>query len=77
MSRDIYTIPELMAQIEIIDSEDEDLYSDIPGFKGRIEQWTDKAILIKKNWFPISQLRKSEDCDEIYASLWILEQKGF
>jgi hypothetical protein len=77
MSRDIFTIPELMEQIEVLEVEDEDLYSDIPGFEGRIEQWTDKAILVKRNWFPISQLRKSEDNDAIYASLWILEQKGF
>jgi hypothetical protein len=77
MSRDIFTIPDLVEQIETLDPGDEDLYSDIPGFEGRIEKWTDKAILIKRVWFPISQLRKSEDGDEIFASLWILEQKGY
>lgn len=76
MTRSIYSIPSVMDKIEYLDTEDEDDYSDIPNWDGMIDQWTDLAILVGKTWFPISQLRRTED-EEIYASNWILEQKGY
>jgi hypothetical protein len=63
-----------MEKIEIIDADD-DRYSEIPSWDGKIESWTDYAVLIGKNWFPISQMRKDED-DVIYFSNWILDKKG-
>ena len=75
--RSIYSVPSLMLKIEVMEIEDEDIYSEIPDWDGQIEQWTDLAVLIGKEWFPISQLRKTEDDDAIYASLWILDRKGY
>lgn len=75
--RSIFSIPSVIEKIEVLEVEDEDMYSDIPNWDGRIEQWTELAVLIGKDWFPISQLRKDEDFDIIYASFWILEQKGY
>ena len=77
MARSIYSVPSVMEKIEVMEIEDEDIYSEIPNWDGRIEQWTDLAVLIGKDWFPISQLKKSEDDDAIYASLWILDRKGY
>jgi len=66
--------------LEVITEREERKYSDIPGFDGDIEASTEKALCLvcngKEVWFPHSQLRKAEDGQSIYASNWILEQKG-
>lgn len=83
--RDIYTVSDVMGQIPVMKSFEQDKFSDIPGWTGLILSWTEKAILLcftdskrpsRDNWFPYSTLRKAEDDQSIYASNWILEKKG-
>lgn len=83
MLRDITHVQEVMAKIAVIQEHEESRYSDIPKWDGWIENYTDHAVLLKldrqsgrNDWFPYSQLRKTEDGKSIYASYWILEQKG-
>lgn len=84
--REIYRVPEVMFRISVIQSFEEDKYSDIPKWDGLIDSWTDAAILLHfdkvqrpaaMNWFPISHIRKTDDGLSIYASIWILNKKGF
>lgn len=75
---------ELMKMISIAQPFD-DKYTSIPRWTGWIESWTVSAVLLsfegdrrpsRLNWFPISQLRRSEDGSTLYASYWILNKKG-
>lgn len=84
--RDIFTITELMFRIRVIQAYEEDKYSEVPKWDNLIDSWTDSAVLLhfdkinrpaRHNWFPTSQLRKTEDNFSIYASNWILDKKGF
>jgi len=84
MGAEIHKRPELMEVIEIIQEHEEDKYSDIPTWTGWVETWTDSAVLLdlpgretRSNWFPLSQLRRTEDGKSLYASEWILRQKGW
>lgn len=85
--RDIFHTPEVMDMLKVITPFEEAKYSDIPSWDGWIENWTTSAVLLHLNmdpprvkqnqyWFPISQLRKAEDGQSIYATIWILEKKG-
>lgn len=85
MPRDIYTVPEVMLTLQVIRDAEEDGYSDIPGWDGTVLGWSDKAIKIRAGnkgeplrevWLPVSQLRKAGDGQSVYASVWILDQKG-
>lgn len=80
MARSIFGIQEIMDRMEVISEEEENRYSEIPGWDGEIMSWTDAAVLIYRSgeadvWMPISQLRKSGDGGDVYASNWIIEQK--
>jgi len=85
--REIYGISDLMMKIAVIQSFEESKYSDVPKWDGMIDSWTDNAALFhfarspqrpaRMNWFPLSQLRRTEDGLSIYASSWILDKKGF
>ena len=87
MAREIWTNPQLLDNIEHIKESEEDRYSDIPGWEGEYLASTPDAILLfmpngkgkneREIWFPIKHLRKAEDGQSIYASNWILTQKGF
>lgn len=84
--RIIYEVDDIMQHIAIIQEHEEGKYSDIPRWNGWIESWTDKAVLLhieepgrtrqNQHWVPYSQLRKAEDGQSIYATLWILNKKG-
>lgn len=85
MPRIIYSVPEVMAKIQIIQAFEESKFSDIPKWDGWIDNWTDLAALFNLNipaarrnlfWFPYSHLRKAADDQSIYASFWILDKKG-
>ncbi len=81
MPRDIFTVPEIMAKLCVISDREESRYSDVPGWQGEVMSWTEAAVLFRfldnsEEWLPYSHLRKAEDGRSIYASLWILEQKG-
>lgn len=83
MSRSIFDIETVMQQLEVISEQDEDRYSDVPGWSGEIMSWSPDAVLIvfddsrkEMIWLPVSQLRRSEDGQSIYATNWILEKKG-
>lgn len=79
-----FHVPAIMEKIKIIRDNEESLYSDIPEWNEQIAGWTDAAMLLifpgratrREHWMPYSQLRKSEDGLSVYASNWILEQKG-
>jgi len=78
--RDLYTNRDIMDAIPVITDREENKYTDIPGWEGEYTDYTEKAVLLRMPnttiWFPFSQLRKAEDGQSIYASNWILEQKG-
>lgn len=86
MAPDVFTVPEVMRAIEPITDREENRYSDIPHWEGSVMSWTDKALCVRVTkrqpdgsydvWLPLSQLRKAGDEQSIYASDWILEQKG-
>lgn len=82
MAREIWSNAKLLDSIRVIQPSEEDRYSDIPGWEGEYMAATDGAILLympktsAEIWFPIGQLRIAEDRQSIYASLWILLQKG-
>lgn len=82
--RDIYTVPEVMARIKVIQDFEDSKYSDIPKWTGFVHNWTENAVLLdfsdtsrrsRDNWFPFSQLRKAADDKSVYATTWILDQK--
>lgn len=84
--REIYRVSDVMAQIAVIRSFEENKYSDVPRWDGFVSSWTPKAVLLhftqinrpsRMNWFPYSTLRKTEDDLSVYASIWILGKKGF
>jgi SNF2-related domain len=81
--REIYGILDLMVHISVIQSFEEDKYSEIPKWDGMVNSWTGNAVLLhfakvdrpsRLNWFPYSQLRKTEDGLSVYASTWILRK---
>lgn len=77
----LFDVKLILDAIGVISEREENSYSDIPGFTGQMIEWTDRGILLlmedgSQIWFPISQLRKADDEQSIYASNWILEQKG-
>lgn len=82
MARQIWTDKELLDSLAIIQPSEEDKYSDIPGWKD--EEYissSPKAVLLRIHskgdiWFPLSHLRIAEDKQSIYASEWILKEKG-
>lgn len=84
MAIELHKSEELMKMISVITSEEEDKYSDIPGWTDLIETWTSVAVLLafegrrpsRHNWYPISQLRRTEDGLSLYASRWLLDKKG-
>jgi hypothetical protein len=87
MSRDIFTIPEVVEAIAVITEEEDGKYMEIPDWSGGVEAWTENAVLLSIEarddetdrspyWFPYSQLRKDISETEIYASFWILNEKG-
>jgi len=69
-----------LSHVDLITERDEHRYSDIPGFDGDIIDVRPKALCLilegTPTWFPISQLRQAGDGQSLYASKWILEQKG-
>lgn len=71
---------DLLERLQVISDREEDRYSDIPGFGEDVVELRDTSVKLdlgdRKVWFPLSQLRKAEDDQSIYASKWILEQKG-
>lgn len=79
---EIYTQPSIMARIaEFTNDQEADRYSEIPGWEGGMLSATNNAVLLQckdtTHWFPFSQLRKAEDGLSVYASMWILNEKGF
>jgi hypothetical protein len=85
MSRSIYAENEIMDKIATITESEENRFSDVPGWDGDILASSPASILIEcsnkghpvtETWMPLSQLRKSEDKQSIYASNWILEKKN-
>lgn len=86
MARDIFTIPDVMDKMVVIRIHEEGRYSDIRKWSGEIEEWTEKAVLLRldisdqpparQRWIPFSHLRKAADGQSIYASIWILDKKG-
>jgi hypothetical protein len=72
--REIFKTKAVLEEIKEISEKEEDDYSDIPGFYGEIDNFTDRAVQLKigqdYTWFPYSQLRKAEDGQSIYASTW-------
>lgn len=84
--REIHTLSEVMFHIAVIQSFEEDKFSDVPKWDGMVVSWTAAAVLLhfdktkrepRENWFPYSQLRKTDDGLSVYASNWILTKKGF
>lgn len=86
MARDIFTNKSLIERLQIISDSEENNYSDIPGWEGGYlaEARSGAAVLLwfphrkgkdQEHWFPISQLRRAEDNQSIYASNWIIDQK--
>jgi hypothetical protein len=61
-------------EIRDIAGEDEDRYQTV-GTVGDIEKQTLSGTLLRGKWFPTSQLR-SDHHGRVYASVWILEEKG-
>lgn len=86
MAREVWTNARILNSLKTILPSEGDKYSDIPGWEGEYMSSTDAAILLyiparrgkpsAEIWFPMSQLRIAEDKQSIYASQWILEQKG-
>lgn len=79
MATDIFLNKELLAKLDTIEDQDENLYSDVPGWEGQIDGHTNKAIQFihqdgTMQWFPISQLRIAGDAQSIYASNWFLNK---
>lgn len=82
MAREIYTNHELMERIAVISAAEEDRYSDIPNWDGGYlaESRSGAAVLLyfrdgRQDWFPISQLRRTEDKLSLYASYWVLDKR--
>jgi hypothetical protein len=85
MTRTIFEFPEVMRAIALIAETEEGKFSEVAGWDGSIRSHSDKAVLAyiepkgqkpEQIWLPLSQLRKTEDGYSIYASDWILAQKG-
>ena len=84
MAFDIFKTPHVMRAIATISEQEENRYSDIPGWEGMTGFDTAKGVFLvitkdartQEIFFPYSQMRKAEDEQSIYASNWILEQKG-
>lgn len=83
--REIYTVMEVMERIQVMADFEESKYSDIPKWDGEFLEHTSAAVLLhfsrvqrpsRMNWFPFSQLRKTDDGLSIYATDWILNKKG-
>ena len=70
----------VLAELKVITESEENKYSDIPDWDGTMISYTSAAALLqigeREVWFPLSQLRKADDEQSVYASIWILEQKG-
>lgn len=87
MARQIFTDKLLLDCIDTIKESEENKYSDIPGWEGEFLSTSSRAVLLymphgkgrggTEVWFPFSHLRIAEDRQSIYASTWILTQKGF
>jgi len=84
MSMEIHKTPELVKLIPVMQEFEEDKYSDIPKWTGWVENYTESAVLLdvpprppRMNWYPVSQLRRTEDGKSLYASNWILGKKGY
>lgn len=77
---DIYRSPIVMGKIRVMLEIEEDLYSDIPRWNGTYIHSTESAVLMqigdKQVWLPFSQLRKTDDGLTIYATNWIIDEKG-
>lgn len=86
MAREIWNNPELLDRFTTILPSEEDSYDEIPGWEGEYMGETHNAVLLympmgkgrnaTREWFPYSQLRIAEDRQSLYASQWILKQKG-
>lgn len=86
MAREVWSNKPLLESLTTILPSEEDKYSDIPGWEGGYMQDTSMAVLLympegkgrgaTEVWFPKSHLRIAEDRQSIYASNWILHQKG-
>lgn len=83
--REIWSNKALLDSIKEIRPSEEDKYSDIPGWEGHYLAESPDAVLLyivrdkradSDVWFPKSQLRIAEDRQSLYASTWILDQKG-
>lgn len=80
MPRDIYSNKDLIARIPEIGDREEHRYSDIPHWTGEYVAEGPAAVMLcfkdrPDLWLPISQLRRAQDGQSIYASKWIIEQK--
>lgn len=83
MAREIYSDKNVMALITVISDAEEHKYDEIPGWDGGYTAVGERAVLLffpnakeDEIWFPFSQLRKTEDGLSLYASRWILYEKG-
>lgn len=83
MGNEIHKSPDLMRAIAVIEEHEENKFSDIPQWTGWIKNYTDNAVLLemergpdRRNWFPYSQLRRTEDGKSLYASDWLIDKKG-
>ena len=84
MTASIFENREAMDKIAVISEDEEDRYTDVPGWDGTCFS-SNKAIRVtvaprgqtpRDVWLPFSQLRKAADGQSVYASVWILDQKG-
>jgi hypothetical protein len=83
MPRSIQSVSQVMRSIAVITEKEEGNFDTIAGWDGEIMSWTDKSVLAclrvngkyQEVWLPLSQLRKTEDESEIYASFWLKRGK--
>lgn len=85
MPRAIYSNAEIMANIQTMTETEDGMFGAIPGWTGEYVADTPNAVLLflperswreSEVWFPMRHLRKTSDGQSVYASLWILAQKG-
>lgn len=80
-SFDLFNESWIIRRISTISEFEEDRYSDIPKWSGQYVTTTQYALLLRLDdgrdvWVPFTQLRKAEDENSLYASNWILNERG-
>lgn len=82
---ELFKNADAMRHIKVMQSFEEDKFTDIPGWSGDVEHHTGDAVLLylpnrsstaRKPWVPFSQLRKTGDGLSVYATNWIIDRMG-